>query len=122
MHASMNRPHNSNGPLFRNTLKAAAKLTAICLIAIAVPLALYVRVKSKGAPTSTAAATSSKRTKDTVTVHAAGRGKPFLNLQDGRERVVTYKGDQAAVAALQSGAAQPRALASADFDHNGTPD
>ena len=35
---------------------------------------------------------------------------------------VTYRGDQAAVAALQSGAAQARALASADFDRNGTPD
>ncbi len=35
---------------------------------------------------------------------------------------VTYRGDQAAVAALQSGGAQARALASADFDRNGTPD
>src|SRR6201991_1802538 len=57
-----------------------------------------------------------------ITVHAAGRGKPFLNLQDGRVMGVTYKGDKAAVAALQSGAAQARALASADFDRNGTPD
>src|SRR5215213_4798125 len=57
-----------------------------------------------------------------ITVHAAGRGKPFLNLQDGREMSVNYRGDQAAVAALQNGAAQARALASADFDRNGTPD
>ncbi|HEU4506678.1 MAG TPA: hypothetical protein VFR78_00470, partial [Pyrinomonadaceae bacterium] len=63
-----------------------------------------------------------KRSKEHVTVHAAGRGKPFLNLQDGRGMSVTYKGDDAAVAALQSGAAQARALASADFDRNGTPD
>jgi hypothetical protein len=35
---------------------------------------------------------------------------------------ITYRGDQAAVAALQSGGAQARALASADFDRNGTPD
>jgi len=122
MHPSMNRPHNHNG---RNTFKAAAKLIAICLIAIAVPLALYVQVKSKSAPASLIGAlldTSTKRTKNEVTVHAAGRGKPFLNLQDGHGKVVTYQGDQAAVAALQSGAAQPRALASADFDHNGTPD
>ena len=55
-------------------------------------------------------------------MQAAGRGKPFLNLQDGRKMSVAYRGDQAAVAALQSGAAQARALASADFDRNGTPD
>src|SRR5688572_11520021 len=57
-----------------------------------------------------------------ITVHAAGRGKPFLNLQDGREMSVSYRGDQQAAAALQDGVAQARALASADFDRNGTPD
>ena len=55
-------------------------------------------------------------------MHAADRGRSFLNFQDGHEMTVTYRGDQAAVAALQSGAAQARALASADFDRNGTPD
>jgi|GEM_PF-2237934 len=57
-----------------------------------------------------------------ITLHAAGRGRPFLNLQDGREMSVNYRGEQGAVAALQNGAAQARALASADFDRNGTPD
>src|SRR5689334_5716493 len=102
MHPLMNRPHKFKVSSLRNTIKAAAKLTTISLIAIAVPLALYVRVKSKGSPFSNKAervVESTKRAKDAVTVHAAGRGKPFLNLQDGRERVVTYKGDQAAVAA-----------------------
>ena len=63
-----------------------------------------------------------KTTAGPVTVHAAGRGKPFLNLQDGRGMSVNYKGDKQAALALQSGAAQPRSLASADFDRNGTPD
>src|ERR1044072_167136 len=67
-------------------------------------------------------AASTKPAADRITVHAARRGKPFLNFQDGHEMTVTYRGDQAAVAALQSGAAQARALASADFDRNGTPD
>ena len=57
-----------------------------------------------------------------ITVHAAGRGKPFLNLRDGREGSVNYSGDKQAAGALQSGAAQARSLASADFDRNGTPD
>ncbi|HKV35207.1 MAG TPA: hypothetical protein VJP89_12810, partial [Pyrinomonadaceae bacterium] len=106
-------------------IRIAAKLLAILLIAVAVPLSLYVRVKSEGGTWFSKAVNSvspARRAKEHVTVHAAGRGKPFLNLQDGREMGVTYRGDQAAVAALQSGAAQARALASGDFDRNGTPD
>ena len=67
-------------------------------------------------------AVSTKTPAGTITVHAAGRGRPFLNLQDGREMSVNYRGEQSAVAALQNGAAQARALASADFDQNATPD
>jgi predicted outer membrane repeat protein len=55
-----------------------------------------------------------------ISLHAAGRGRPFLNLEDGREMSVTYRGERSAVAALQSGEA--RSLASADFDSNGVPD
>ncbi|HJY30558.1 MAG TPA: hypothetical protein VJ306_21170, partial [Pyrinomonadaceae bacterium] len=98
---------------------------AIFLIVAAVPLALYVRVKSEDSARFSKADESvarTRRAKGQPTVHAAGRGKPFLNLQDGREMSVTYRGDDAAGAALQNGLAQARALASADFDRNGTPD
>jgi len=67
-------------------------------------------------------AASTKTPSSAIAVHAAGRGKPFLNLKDGREMSVEYRGDQQAAAALQNGAAQARSLSSADFDHNGTPD
>ena len=66
------------------------------------------------------AAAATKPRAGAIAVHAAGRGKPFLNLQDGREMSVEYRGDQKAAAALQNGAAQARSLASADFDGNGT--
>src|SRR6185369_13646538 len=46
-----------------------------------------------------------------ITVQAAERGKPFLNLWDGREMRVSYRGDQASVANLQSGLARARSLA-----------
>src|SRR4029450_701419 len=121
----MHPTHQTHRPSSRITIRTAAKLLAICLILAAVPVALYVRVKSEDSAKFTNAANTgalTKRPKEHVTVHAAGRGKPFLNLQDGREMSVTYKGDETAVAALQSGAAQSRALASADFDGNGTPD
>ena len=57
-----------------------------------------------------------------VTVHAAGRGKPYLNFQDGSTMKSVYRGESALANALQNGAAQARSLASADFDRNGTPD
>ena len=116
MRPRMNHTHNARTVSSLITIRTAAKLMAIFLIAVAVPLALYVRVKSKDSPKFSKAerfVTSTRRAKDTVTVQAAGRGKPFLNFQDGHEMSVTYRGDQAAVAALQSGGAQARALASA---------
>jgi hypothetical protein len=121
----MNSTHKSPRLSSRISIRAAAKLAAIFLVVVVVPLALYVRVKSEDSAKFSKAENSiapAKPRKEHATVHAAGRGKPFLNLQDGHEMSVTYKGDQAAVAALQSGAAQARALASADFDRNGTPD
>ena len=57
-----------------------------------------------------------------VSVQAAGRGWPNVNLQDGYEMSRDYRGDPAHIAALKSGGARPLALASADFDHDGTPD
>src|SRR5690242_2726151 len=55
-------------------------------------------------------AATGKTNATAITVHAAGRGKPFLNLQDGRSMQVVYKGDSALTSALQSGAAQARTL------------
>jgi hypothetical protein len=66
--------------------------------------------------------TAPKKTAGAITVHAAGRGKPFLNLRDGLSMEVHYRGDSGLTKALQSGAAKARSLASADFDRNGTPD
>src|SRR5678815_1380146 len=125
MRPLMNKTHRSQTLSSRITIRNAAKLLAILLIVVAVPLALYVRVKSEDSARFTKAegpVEVTKRAKEQVTVHAANRGRSFFNLQDGHEMTVTYRGDQAAVAALQSGAAQARALASADFDLNGTQD
>ena len=63
-----------------------------------------------------------KTTPGAITVHAAGRGKPYLNFQDGRSMKAIYRGDSALASALQTGAAQARSLASADLDGNGIQD
>ncbi|MDQ1639922.1 MAG: trimeric autotransporter adhesin, partial [Pyrinomonadaceae bacterium] len=54
-------------------------------------------------------------------VHAAGRGNPWINLQDGRGLPTSYKNKNVAAALLQS-SAQPLTLTTADFDEDGVPD
>jgi hypothetical protein len=89
----------------------------ICVVVVAGLMAAGVSHSQKSLPS---AKTDSANVG--VTVRAAGRGKPYLNLRDGRKLAVDYRGDRGLTNALQSGAAQPRSLASADFDGNGTPD
>src|ERR1041385_8208244 len=118
-----NPTHQTPNLLSRISTRTLFKLLTVCLIVAAVPVAVYVRVKSAASvASSTNFVELTRKAKGGVTVQAAGRGKPFLNLRDGQDMTVTYRGDRAAATALQSGAAQARSLASADFDRNGTPD
>jgi len=102
----------------------------LCITVFAILVLAGVGISKSSAVKSTLAvitgnselAAPRKTVPGSVTVHAAGRGKPFLNFQDGRSMQVNYKGDSALTTALQNGAAQARSLASADFDRNGTPD
>src|ERR1041384_4921461 len=57
-----------------------------------------------------------------VTVHAAGRMNPFINLRDGHSLPVDYQGGAQAIAALRDNGARPVALAAADFDEDGMAD
>src|ERR1043165_8853057 len=122
MRPRMNPTHQTQTPV-QISIRTAAKLLALCLILAAVPVALYVRVKSAASSASNSKIVElTKKSKGQVTVQAAGRGRPFLNLKDGRDMTVTYRGDRAAATGLQTGAAQPRSLASADFRRSGIPD
>ncbi len=62
------------------------------------------------------------RLSEQVSVRVAGRGAPFITLSDGRELVTAYEGAPETVSALEQQNVQPGALASADFDEDGTPD
>jgi len=57
-----------------------------------------------------------------VVVRAAGRGNPYINLADGVELAAEYAGTPEAQRLMADGRAEPRALASADFDEDGVPD
>src|SRR5215213_711545 len=122
----LDQSHKSPRRVFRVSIRTAFKLLAICLIAVSVPLALYVRVKSEYAAalfndSGAVKAGVKKASKCEVIVRAAGRGMPYLNVQDGRKASGEYRGDSALASALQNGPAQARALASADFKRNGIP-
>jgi hypothetical protein len=95
--------------LLPKTNRAGLKLLIACMVFALVPLALSVRVDSKDS-------------KPMVTVQAAGRGGQYLKLQDGQSQQVTFRGDQNLTAALQTGQAQPRSLASIDLNGDAAPD
>lgn len=104
----------------RKSARRLLPLLAVFLIVAFIPLALYVQVDSKNSVAVNSVVVKNRIGQ--VTVQAAGRGKPFLNLQNGRAMSAEDSGNREAVAYLQNGTAQARALASADFDHNGRPD
>jgi VCBS repeat protein len=57
-----------------------------------------------------------------VVVQAAGRGNPYINFEDGIEISASYEGAPEMQSLMKQDAAEPRALASADFDEDGVPD
>jgi hypothetical protein len=61
---------------------------------------------------------------ESVTVHAAQRGRPWINLQDGHEPQAVYQGKASGMlsAAGADSTVRPRSLASVDFDGDGFPD
>jgi hypothetical protein len=91
----------------------------------AVPLAVYVRVRSENAGALKNSLKNSvvlKEPSRPVTVQAAGRGNPYLNLKDGRQMALAYRGNSGAITALQNGTTSSRTLAAADLDGDGAPD
>ncbi len=62
------------------------------------------------------------RLSETVSLYSSGGGNSAISLSDGRELVTPYVGPEELRLALQQNQAQPRSLASADFDEDGVPD
>ncbi|HJT65247.1 MAG TPA: Ig-like domain-containing protein [Pyrinomonadaceae bacterium] len=116
MRPVIDQTHRTPNSFFGISARSVLKLLTICLIVALVPIALYVRVKSEYG--RFAVADSKKQ--EPITVHAAGRARPFFNFQDGRQISANFSG--AAAQALQSGQAQARALAAGDLDANAVPD
>jgi len=59
---------------------------------------------------------------DEISLHAAGRGNPWMNLSDGHELITPYRGSAELTEVLERNQARPLSLCSADFDEDGGPD
>src|SRR5436853_7623475 len=110
-------------------MKIQGRAVFFVIIAFLLQAGGWVRVWASGEPAarSQTAAPQGKtlpdikpaRLRNEVVVQAAGKRKPYLVLSDGRELLAEYE-DQTAVA-LESlpETAEPKGLASGDFDEDG---
>ncbi len=65
---------------------------------------------------------SSSEAREKITLHASGRGNPWINLRDGHDLPTAYLGAANLEQSLEQHLARPRALAADDFDEDGMPD
>jgi len=62
------------------------------------------------------------RVSEQITLHAAGHGGPWINLQDGHDLLTAYTGTSGLESVIERNQALPLTLASGDFDEDGVPD
>jgi len=109
----------------RQTIRLPHWLTIVVTVAFAIGL-VYQAKKIVVSATSREAANKSEvqraRMSDEISVRAAGRGNPRINLSDGHELVIPYSGPAELTQLLELDQARPLSLCSADFDEDGVPD
>jgi hypothetical protein len=106
--------------LLANPLCRLASIAAV-VSAVLVSSSVFFsgRTSSSGANPTSVART---RLSDSVSIRAAGRGNPWINMTDGHELLTAYEGPNELVRALARDEARPLSLISADFDEDGMPD
>lgn len=93
-------------------------------IGSAVSLVLFILAVLYGSHISSSLARLSPipRLSDNISIRAAGRGNPWINMTDGRDVLTAYEGPDDLVRLMSQNSARPLSLASADFDEDGMPD
>jgi len=97
--------------------RSAATILSVVILALVVIAVSRIPVSRARSSSITKAHLSSD-----VSINAAGRGRPWINMTDGHDLVTAYDGADDQVGALAKSDAQPVSLAAADFDEDGMPD
>src|SRR5215813_616705 len=103
-----------------------SKTRRLLLVLVCVALALLLRSSHRAGADATASRSRpserAARLSGHISVQAAGRGNPWINLSDGRELEPDYTGPVPVMQDLETNRAEPLSLASGDFDEDGVPD
>lgn len=103
--------------------RARAFFLILCIVASTISVHVIAARQSPSTDNQAETSSAARGFLDSaVTVHAAGRINPFINLRDGHGLPADYQANAQAVAALRNNSALPLALCSADFDEDGMPD
>jgi hypothetical protein len=97
-------------------------------LVVGITLALLAHLTQRAAATAPTITSSTPQQvqralmSDEISVHASGRGNPWINLSDGHELISPYSGPAELTRILERNQARPLSLCSADFDEDGVPD
>lgn len=97
-------------------------LLAVGAIVLAITIVDQWQSRASVSVVSKRGGTQLARMADEISVRAAGRGNPWINLSDGREIITDYNGPADLKEALELNRARPLSLCCADFDEDGVPD
>src|SRR5437667_9609677 len=101
--------------------RTLAFITILALCSIPFFVHNFIKAKTRGSQSNSPPAKLA-RLSETVSIHAAGRCNPTINLSDGHDLLTSYVGREELRNALEQNQAEPLSLASADFDEDGVPD
>ena len=96
--------------------------TAFLIAGFLLILGVFETLSFLSARASVEAATSVARMNNQVSIRAAGRGNPWISLDDGHELLTAYSGQGSITEALDRNLTRPLSLAQADFDEDGVSD
>ncbi|HSE98721.1 MAG TPA: FG-GAP-like repeat-containing protein, partial [Blastocatellia bacterium] len=107
-------------PRGRSLLRASSKPSVVLLLVALVVAAL--QFLSFGSGVKASAGKASSKLREEISLHATGRGNPWINLSNGRDLLTDYSGAARMAEYLEAGQSVPLSLASGDFDEDGVPD
>jgi FG-GAP-like repeat/HYR domain len=94
-------------------------LAVVSVILVSSAFLFSGRTSSSG---TNSANTARARLSEAVSIQAAGRGKPWMNMTDGRDLLTAYEGSDELRQLMARNQVQPLSLAAGDFDEDGMPD